>query len=358
MRKMLIPILLFTASLFAADYGTVTTEKVVETVYLFRTSPYGVGLSGNSVAVLSEQGTLIFDSNGLPETAEIILKEIQKLTKGPVHYLINSHWHWDHWAGNQVYLAAFPSLRIIAHEKTRRQMMEVEPRWNDRGLKQDLPAYIDQIEEGLEKAKNDGKPAEEIAERQKLLEAARRFLQQKLLLKKTFPNVTYERALTLHVGGRPIEIRHARAITVGDSYAYLPNEKILITGDVLLSPYPYAIGGAYPADWVKTLEEFVALKPSIIIPGHGAPQQPEFLTKNLQLFRLVLQQVKDAKNSGSTLEDTKKVVAARAKDFAQILGISDPQITEEFKLYFLDVFVARAYRELDAPLNDLPDGLE
>src|SRR5687767_15531537 len=104
MRKMLIPILLFTASLFAADYGTVTTEKVAEGVYLFRTSPYGVGLSGNSVAVLSEQGTMIFDSNGLPETAEAILKEVQKLTKGPVHYLINSHWHWDHWAGNQVYL--------------------------------------------------------------------------------------------------------------------------------------------------------------------------------------------------------------------------------------------------------------
>jgi glyoxylase-like metal-dependent hydrolase (beta-lactamase superfamily II) len=123
----------------AKDYGKVTSHKVAEGVYLFTTTPYGdVGLSGNSVAILSDDGVLVFDSNGTPETAASVLAEIRKLTGKPVRYLVNSHWHWDHWGGNQTYIAAFPLIQIITHEKTRELMLTVEPRWNEKGLKEDL----------------------------------------------------------------------------------------------------------------------------------------------------------------------------------------------------------------------------
>ena len=82
---------------FAKDYGKVTGQKVAEGVYLFTTTPYAdVGLSGNSVAILSDDGVLVFDSSATPETAATVLAEIRKLTDKPLRYLVNSHWHWDH----------------------------------------------------------------------------------------------------------------------------------------------------------------------------------------------------------------------------------------------------------------------
>jgi len=81
----------------AADYGKVTSQKVAEGIYLFTTTPYAdVSLSGNSVAILSDDGVLVFDSSATPETAATVLAEIRKLTDKPVRYLVNSHWHWDH----------------------------------------------------------------------------------------------------------------------------------------------------------------------------------------------------------------------------------------------------------------------
>ena len=67
----------FVPACVAKDYGKVTSQKVAEGIYLFTTTPYAdVGLSGNSVAILSDEGVLVFDSNATPETAATVLTEI------------------------------------------------------------------------------------------------------------------------------------------------------------------------------------------------------------------------------------------------------------------------------------------
>ncbi len=343
----------------AKDYGKVTGRKVAEGIYLFTTTPYGdAGLSGNSVAILSEDGVLVFDSNGTPETAATVLAEIRKLTDKPIRYLVNSHWHWDHWGGNQTYLAAFPLVQIITHEKTRELMLTVEPRWNAKGLKEDLPQFLDGFEKQIAAAKAKNVPPERIKAAEERLAADRNFLAQKLALHKTFPNVTFSDSMTIMLGGREIQVLHARAITPGDTYIYLPKEKVLITGDILLSPYPYSIGGTYPAEWLKTLQKFAALAPNVIIPGHGdAETNTDFLHSNIAMFQAVLQQVKDDKTKGLTIEQTLEAVGKQNAELAAKIGITDTETTGAFKAYFLDVFVKRAYRELDGALDDLPDGL-
>ena len=309
-------VLFFCIPCLAEEYGNVTTQKVAEGVYLFSTTPYGdVGMSGNSVAILSEDSVLVFDSNGLPETAEKIIGEIRKLTDKPVKYLVNSHWHWDHWHGNQAYRDAFPDIQIIAHKKTVEQMKEVEPRWNGDGLKNQLPAYVDSIGKKLEETRARKAPEQEVRELEELYDMDSRFLKQKTELRRTLPNLTFAETLMLRSGNREIEISHASAITVGDAYVFLPKEKILITGDILLDPYPYAIGGTYPSSWLKKLEEFDSLDPAIIIPGHGAPQKEDFLLKNISLFQAIVKRVADSRASGSTLEQTKEVIG---KDYVSI----------------------------------------
>ena len=350
----------FVPNCFAKDFGKVTSQKVAEGVYLFTTTPYGdVGLSGNSVAIVSDEGVLVFDANGTPETAATVLAEIRKLTDKPVRYLVNSHWHWDHWGGNQVYLAAFPGLQIITHEKTRELMLTVEPRWNEKGLKEDLPQFLDGFEKQIAGAKAKNVPAERIKAAEERLAADRNFLAQKQALRKTYPNVTFSGSLTLIMGGREIQVLHARAITPGDTYLYLPKEKVLVTGDILLSPYPFAIGGAYPAEWLKTLGKLAALAPAVIIPGHGdAETNSEFLRSNITLFQDAIQQVKDNKAKGMTLDQTADALGKQNSELAGRIGIKDAETADAFKAYFLDVFIKRAYRELDAPLGDLPDGIK
>jgi cyclase len=357
------PILLclsfFGGNAFSADYGKVTGQKVAEGIYLFATTPYAdVGLSGNSVAILSDNGVLVFDSNATPETAATVLAEIRKLTDKPVRYLVNSHWHWDHWGGNETYLAAFPGLQIITQEKTRELMLTVEPRWNDKGLKEDLPQFLDGFEKQIAAAKAKNAAPERIKAAEERLAVDRNFLAQKQSLHKTYPNVTFSDSMTILMGGREIQVLHAQAITTGDTYLHLPKEKVLLTGDILLSPYPFAIGGTYPAEWLATLEKFAALAPNVIIPGHGdAEANTDFLRSNVVMFQEVMQQVKADKTKGMTIEWTTEALDKQNTELAAKIGIRDADTATAFKNYFLNVFVKRAYRELDGPLGDLPDGL-
>ena len=79
MLRLLLALLITAPACFAADYGKVTTQKIADGVYLFTTTPYGdAGLSGNSVAIIGDEGVLVFDANGLPSTAQTILGEIRK----------------------------------------------------------------------------------------------------------------------------------------------------------------------------------------------------------------------------------------------------------------------------------------
>ena len=76
------------------------------------------------------------------------------------------------------------------------------------------------------------------------------------------------------------------------------------------------------------------------------------------MFQEVLQQVKDSKARGMTLEQTAEALAKQNTTLAARIGIKDAETADAFKAYFLDTFVKRAYRELDGPLGDLPDGLK
>src|SRR4051794_40655035 len=59
---------------WSADYGKVTTSKVAEGVYLLTTAPYGdVGFGGNSVAIITDEGVVMFDTSGTPATGQTIL---------------------------------------------------------------------------------------------------------------------------------------------------------------------------------------------------------------------------------------------------------------------------------------------
>ena len=313
-------------------------------VVLFRTPPYGdVGLDGNAIAILSNDGVLVFDSNGTPAASAAVLSEIRKRTDKPVRYVVNSHWHWDHWYGTETYQRAFPDVRVVAHEKTRAMMAGPAIAFNQPGLEVQLPAYLKNLEQ---RAATDGKLAPLLAE-------DRFFLEQKKNAQLVLPNVTYADRLTITLGERQIEVLNfGRAVTPGDSLVYLPREKILLLGDLIVNPVTFALSG-YPTEWLRALERVDALDATTIVTGHGAPLTDKaLLHATMEVFRTLLAEGKTSKANGLTADQAKEAIFPRLHDVMVRITGDDPARNAAFKQQLVDWYLHRVYEELDGPLSD------
>jgi len=313
-------------------------------IHVFQTAPYGdVGLDGNSIAVMSNDGVLVFDTNGTPAASAAILAEIRRLTDKPVRYVVNSHWHWDHWYGTETYVNAFPDVRIVTHEKNRAMMMGPAVEFNKPGLETQLPGYIQNLEK---RAASDPKV-------QSLLEADRLFLEQKKNVRLAFPNLTFSDRLTLEMGDRHIEVLNfGRGVTPGDTLVYLPREKVLLLGDLIVNPITFALSG-YPSEWLKVLERVDALDATIIVTGHGAPlRDKQLLHATMEVFRVLLREGKAAKARGQTPDQAKDAIMPGLHDLmVQITG-DDAARNAAFRQQLVDWYLHRVFEELDGPLSD------
>jgi cyclase len=354
LRALRAGLLLLPVSLSAQAHAPPRKIQVADGIFLFITPPYSdVGLDGNAVAVLSDDGVLVFDANGTPTAAAAVLAEIRKLTPKPVRYLVISHWHWDHWYGAEVYRRAFPGLHIIAHESTRRLMMGPALAFNQPGIDRELPEHIGEVEKALAAARANKAPPATLTRLQRHLEEDRFFLAQKRGVHHTFPDLTYSDSLTLYLGKRRIQVLHYdRAITPGDTFLYLPDEKILLTGDLLINPITFALD-CYPAGWISTLERLDRLEATVIVPGHGEPVHDKTLLEtHLALLRELSRLGKAARARGLSVERAKAEAMDSVKDLRVRLTHDDAGLNEAFGIYLVDWFLHRVYDEEEGPLTD------
>lgn len=335
--------------LTAQGHSSLVETEVAPGVYLFATPPYSdVGLDGNSVVILSDDGVLVFDSNGTPAAAAAVLARIRSLTSQPVRYLVHSHWHWDHWYGVEVYRAAFPGLVIISHEKSRELMAGPALAFNQPGLDVQLPRHIKVVEDRRASGKDTAGLDEHLAR-------DRFFLAQKRAARHTLANLTFRDSLTLHLGTRVIKLlHHDRAITPGDAFLHLPAERIVVTGDLLINPVTFALF-SYPSGWIRTLERIDALDAALLVPGHGPAMRDEGLLKaTLELLRRQVTLGRAAKAGGSSVEQARAAILADSTVLVlreRITG-GEASRNDAFALYLVDWFVRRLYQELDGPLDD------
>jgi glyoxylase-like metal-dependent hydrolase (beta-lactamase superfamily II) len=109
------------------------------------------------------------------------------------------------------------------------------------------------------------------------------------------PTLTFDDQLTVDLGNRMVEIRHSGAgDTRGDAWAYLPQEQILVTGDVLVAPVPYFFAG-YPEGLARTLHRLMELDVKAIVPGHGDVMHDKaYLRAVLDMVETIVGQVNAA----------------------------------------------------------------
>jgi cyclase len=329
-------------------------QQIADGIYLYRTAPYGeVGLDGNSIAIVGSDGVLVFDTNGTPSAAAAVLADLKTLTTQPVRYIVNSHWHWDHWYGTEVYTKAFPDVKVIAHEKTRMMMAGPAIAFNKPGLESQLPGYLSQLEQRIAKAEAATRQPPELPRLKQSLADGRFFLEQKNSVHHTLPDLTYSNTLTLHLGDREIQVRHHdRAVTPGDSFLYLPKEKIVITGDLLVNPVSFALS-SYPAGWIKTLEYIDSLDAAVIVPGHGEPLRDEKLLKGtLAVFKELVKRGTDAKARGLDPDGARAEIMPQFKELMVAITGDVPAVNRAFETQLVDWFLHRVYDEQNGPLTD------
>jgi cyclase len=313
-------------------------------IVLFTTPGYGdVGLDGNSIAVTSRDGVLVFDTNGTPGASAAVLAQIRTLTDRPVRWIVNSHWHWDHWYGTETYLQAFPDVRIVSHEKNRQLMIGPALAFNRPFLDEQLPGYLQSLE----------KRAADKPDLAPLLDADKAFYQQKKNVHLVLPNVTFTDRLTIELGERHIEVlNYGRGVTPGDTVVYLPKEKILLLGDLIVNPITFALSG-YPTEWLRVLERVDALDATTIVTGHGAPLHDKTLLRaTMAVFRVLLREGNAAKAKGLDPDQAKDAIFPGLHDLMVTITGDRPPLNNAFKSQLVDWYLHRVYEELDGPLSD------
>lgn len=302
---MLFALMLLTGRCAAAE-ELFDIKPIADGVYAAVAKP-AYKVNCNAVIIFLGDSVLVVDTHSKPSAARALIEQIKKLTDKPVRYVVNTHFHWDHYQGNQAYPSSWPAgIEIISSEATRNNIQRLGiPR-----VKHEIttmPAEIEQLKADLAKAGT----AEQKETIGKNLREAEDYFAELKTMEVTLPTMTFDRSLILHRATRTVEILWlGLAHTDGDVWVFLPKEKILVCGDALHGWTPF-MGDSYPYEWIKTLDAAEKLDFDYAIGGHGGVmkgKQKFELWK--QYFRDLMEQTAGAYSEGASLAEAQKKVSA------------------------------------------------
>ena len=296
-------------------------------------------VNSNCVAIIGDDGVVVVDSGQIPTLTRRMLAQIRARTDKPVRYVVNTHWHWDHALANVVYEEAFPGVRIVSTPFTRDYLVQYTPKFQD-FLKTRGDAMMESFRKRRDSAANDTErenAADDVAD----LGEGLTFMRD---TKFVPPNETFEKGITIHLGRREVRVFHpGPANTAGDAVVYVPDAKVLVTGDIVVSPVPFATG-AHLGDWIPVLRSLSQMDAVAIVPGHGPVQRDRsYLFALAELFQSVKTQVDAAVAQGLTLEETQKHVDL--EPFRKRFAGEDRRRNRAFRDFFAVSVVRNAWKQ-------------
>jgi glyoxylase-like metal-dependent hydrolase (beta-lactamase superfamily II) len=310
-RTIVLTTLVFALAHGVLAAGDFTVERIAPDVYaVIRTEPASLWFNPNTLFIIGKSGVTVVDTNISSAYTREVLAEIRKITRKPVRYVINTHWHEDHIIGNRVYRDEFPNVEFIGHESTLTDLPTVGAS-NRKGSIENGPGFVSFLKKSVEKGVNlEGKPIT-AEERLGYLSDAR-LVESYLAESKEFeiipPTKTVKDKLVLSDGKRSIEILFlGRAHTAADVVVRLPKEKIIACGDLIVAPIPLVGSTSFPLEYGATLERLLNLGATTIVPGHGPIQRDSrYLRRMIDLLGSVKRQAEASFAKGDTLEQMRK----------------------------------------------------
>ncbi len=213
-----------------------TTDLQDKTISFSELAPgvFGYTAEGdpNSGVVIGDEGVLVVDAQATPAMAQDVIARIRGVTDKPVRHVVLSHYHAVRVLGASAYRGA----EVIASDVCRDMIVE-------RG-QQDMDSEIGRF--------------------------PRLFRGREGIPGLTWPTLVFHKRMTLWLGRREVQIIHiGRSHTAGDTVVWLPQERVLFSGDVVeFGATPYC-GDAHFTDWPATLEAVRALGAERLVPGRG-----------------------------------------------------------------------------------------
>lgn len=196
-------------------------------------SPENQGFMSNAGFVVTDEGVVVFDTLGTPSLAAAMLGEIRKVTRAPIKLVIVSHYHADHYYGLQVFKDA--GAEIWAHEGARGVIGS------------------DAARERYEQRKDILKPF--------VAEGLQRFIE---------PDRWLAGDVDFKLGGVSFRLRHVGpAHSAEDLALHVEPDGVLYAGDLVFKGRVPFVGDADSRLWLAALDKLIALKPKLLVPGHG-----------------------------------------------------------------------------------------
>lgn len=288
-------------------------QKLSDGIYAAIASDSGYAICNAGIIDLGNK-TLVFDTFINPEAAEDLLSAARQLTKNEVDYVVNSHAHDDHIRGNQV----FPeNTDIISTAWTRKEIAEVEPESID-WAKKNIANYINKIQKESEDESDEFARKENFA-RLTYLHSIESSLP---VLKTRLPNIIIDDTMKI-IGEKhtAVLIPMGKGHTQSDMILYLPEEKIVFTGDLLFKNFHPWLADGFPDEWKKDLRNIDRLDPRILVPGHG------------QIANLT-----DLAIMSSYIQSLQDLVKELIKNDIPLEDIEDKPIPDEYKNWGLSRF--------------------
>lgn len=259
----------FCGQAFAAEKLT----RIAENVYAYVDIKNGSGsrsFGANAGIVIGKDGIVVVDTLISAREAKRFIRDIRTISRKPIRYVVNTHYHLDHAFGNSEFVKL--GAVVIAQE-------------------------------------NDGKAMEKSAvDTLKNIGGYGLTHQDMKGTKPAYPVLAYGDRMTIDIGGQQIELIHARySHTTGDTLVYLPDKKVLFAGDVLFTNYHPFLGEGNIGEWTKELDDIKSMDVEKIIPGHG-PLSGKKDLDDMKEYLLLFD--KKAKELAAQSKDAEKIAAA------------------------------------------------
>jgi glyoxylase-like metal-dependent hydrolase (beta-lactamase superfamily II) len=332
-----------------SEYPPFRVEIAPGVFVVLNTDPLGLANHSNSAYIVTGDDVVLVDTQFTRARTADVLRIARDGSRRKIGVLINTHWHDDHTFGNQVVRQGNPSVEIIATTQTKRDMAGIGVS-NRKQQVAGAPDGLRFFHACVDSNKTvDGKAMspEERKAYTSTIAIVEQYLAEQPQFELTLPTKTFDDKLVLRRGQHAIEIRHlGPAVTDGDAVVWLPVERILIAGDIVDNPLPFAyrcnVNG-----WIAALDAIKKLEPRIIVPGHGEIMHD---MQGVDRLRSVLVSIRDQTHAAVVKGDSLQAVQKSVKvdDLRAAIVGKNKMLEFLFDGFFLAPAVQSAYGEAKA----------
>lgn len=258
-----------------------TLREIIPGHYVYSVTTFNSGI------VATSEGVVVLDALSSDAIARSQRDAIAGTIRQPVRVLVSSTFHNQYSKGN----TAYPDVLKIGHEQYRTDLISLM-------LREKIPAD-----------------------------------EQKARL----PGQTFRDRMTLHIGGKEIQILHVgRAHTRGDSIIFVPQDRIVYLSELYFENQFLFINDGYGLDWLRALDAVLALDADIFVPGHGPiPADPRQTRQGLVRFRQMIMDVRDSvqKELARGATEDQAVASVQFPQYAKLQGYDAQRETAIRRLY-------------------------